>query len=84
MTINRRELLATGAAFGSALAIGKTSLADSSAELLQGKAEHVISIWLGGGMGQIDTFDPKRKGDPAAKTAGSYYESIDTDSCANT
>ena len=32
-----------------------------------GKAEHVISIWLGGGMGQIDTFDPKRKGDPKEK-----------------
>ena len=32
-----------------------------------GKAEHVISIWLGGGMGQIDTFDPKRKGDPKKK-----------------
>ncbi len=25
---------------------------------LRGTAEHVISIWLGGGMGQIDTFDP--------------------------
>ncbi|MCC6509551.1 MAG: DUF1501 domain-containing protein [Pirellulaceae bacterium] len=44
----------------------------------QGKAEHVISIWLGGGMGQIDTFDPKRRGDPAGKKAGSYYDSIDT------
>ncbi|MEC8473792.1 MAG: DUF1501 domain-containing protein, partial [Planctomycetota bacterium] len=43
-----------------------------------GKAEHVISIWLGGGMGQIDTFDPKKKGDPKAKKAGSYYESIET------
>jgi hypothetical protein len=45
---------------------------------LFGKAEHVISIWLGGGMGQIDTFDPKRRGDPTAKKAGSYYDSIDT------
>ncbi len=44
----------------------------------QGQAEHVISIWLGGGMGQIDTFDPKRRGDPKAKKAGSYYDSIDT------
>lgn len=43
-----------------------------------GKTEHVISIWLGGGMGQIDTFDPKRKGDPKEKIPGSYYESIDT------
>jgi hypothetical protein len=29
-------------------------------------------------MGQIDTFDPKRKGDPSKKVAGSYYESIET------
>ena len=29
-------------------------------------------------MGQIDTFDPKKKGDPKAKKAGSYYESIET------
>ncbi len=36
---------------------------DPSQPILRGKAEHVISIWLGGGMGQIDTFDPKRKGD---------------------
>ena len=43
-----------------------------------GKTEHVISIWLGGGMGQIDTFDPKQKGDPKEKIPGSYYDSIDT------
>lgn len=43
-----------------------------------GKAEHVISIWLGGGMGQIDTFDPKVVGDPKAKKPGSYYASVDT------
>ncbi|MEY4403995.1 MAG: hypothetical protein RIR91_2030, partial [Verrucomicrobiota bacterium] len=29
----------------------------------KGKAEHCIFIWLGGGMGQIDTFDPKALGD---------------------
>lgn len=43
-----------------------------------GKAEHVVSIWLGGGMGAIDTFDPKRRGDPKAKQAGSYYDAIET------
>lgn len=43
-----------------------------------GTAEHVISIWLGGGMGQMDTFDPKRKGDPKAKKPGAYYDAIDT------
>lgn len=44
----------------------------------RGKAEHCIFIWLGGGMGQIDTFDPKRRGDPKKKLAGSYYDSIPT------
>ena len=38
----------------------------------------MISIWLGGGMGQVDTFDPKRRGDPVKKVAGSYYDSIPT------
>ncbi len=46
--------------------------------LIRGKAEHVISIWLGGGMAQTDTFDPKRRGDPQSKKAGSYYDAIDT------
>jgi uncharacterized protein DUF1501 len=43
-----------------------------------GKAEHCIFVWLGGGAGQIDTWDPKRLGDPQAKKAGSYYKAIDT------
>lgn len=43
-----------------------------------GKAEHCIMIWLGGGSCHIDTWDPKRKGDPKAKKAGSYYDSIPT------
>ena len=46
----------------------------------KGKAEHCIFIWLGGGMGQIDTFDPKSLGDNQAskKKAGSLYPSIET------
>ncbi len=74
--MNRRRFLtaaAAGAALGPAIA-----RASSPAPLLKGKAEHVISIWLGGGMGQIDTFDPKRRGDPAKKLAGSYYDGIAT------
>jgi hypothetical protein len=43
-----------------------------------GNAEHVISIWLGGGIGQIDSFDPKRQGDPHAKKSGAYYAAVDT------
>jgi hypothetical protein len=44
----------------------------------RGKAEHCIFIWLGGGMAQTDTFDPKRLGDAAKKQAGSYYQAIST------
>lgn len=84
--IHRRKLIASAAAVvaGSRLvlpcsAAGEEPQNPSSHEgLLKGKAEHVISIWLGGGMGQIDTFDPKRRGDAKAKKPGSYYDSIDT------
>ena len=38
---------------------------EAEATPLAGKAEHVIFIWLGGGMAQIDTFDPKRRGNSA-------------------
>lgn len=77
-SINRREFLAAGTAFGCALAQSRVGFADAASELIQGKAEHIISVWLGGGMSQIDTFDPKRKGDPKKKMAGSYYDSIET------
>ena len=77
-TLNRRECLAAGAAALGAAALPRLGLANPAQQFLQGKAEHVISIWLGGGMGQMDTFDPKRKGDPKKKQAGSYYDPIDT------
>tara|TARA_R110002073_G_scaffold280622_1_gene444838 strand:- start:6034 stop:7338 length:1305 start_codon:yes stop_codon:yes gene_type:complete len=73
----RQSLAAIGAAAGGLL-LPSAAAASSASPLIQGKAEHVISIWLGGGMGQIDTFDPKRRGDPAAKKAGSYYAAVDT------
>ncbi|HVV98700.1 MAG TPA: DUF1501 domain-containing protein [Planctomycetaceae bacterium] len=76
--ITRRECLATGAAWAAGLAISSAGGAEPAPHSIRGKAEHVISIWLGGGMGQIDTFDPKRRGDPGKKLAGSYYDSIDT------
>jgi Protein of unknown function (DUF1501) len=46
----------------------------------KGKAEHCIFIWLGGGMAQIDTFDPKNLGVNLGKPqkAGSLYKAIDT------
>lgn len=43
-----------------------------------GRAEHCILIWLGGGMSQIDTFDPKRRGDSTKRVAGTDYAVIDT------
>jgi hypothetical protein len=72
--MNRRDFISAsvGAALLPAWARG------ASAPLLRGQARHVISIWLGGGMGQIDTFDPKRRGNPEKKIAGSYYDSIPT------
>ncbi|HEY1065474.1 MAG TPA: DUF1501 domain-containing protein, partial [Pirellulales bacterium] len=75
--LNRREFLSIGAAAAGTLALPGLGSA-ASPDPLRGRAEHVVSIWLGGGMGQIDTFDPKRMGDPTKKLAGSYYKSIDT------
>lgn len=46
--------------------------------IASGKAEHCIFLWLGGGMAQVDTFDPKRRGDPKTRTPGSDYDAIDT------
>jgi hypothetical protein len=74
--MNRREFLT--ASIGAVLLPKLLHAGAPAAPLLKGKAEHVISIWLGGGMGQIDTFDPKRRGDPVKKVAGSYYDSIPT------
>lgn len=43
----------------------------------RGNAESCIFIWLGGGASQIDTWDPKQRGD-GMKKAGSYYDPIST------
>lgn len=72
--MQRRQFLATTAA-ASMATLARNSFA---APVLRGQAEHVVSIWLGGGMGACDTFDPKRRGDPSKKLAGSYYDSIET------
>jgi hypothetical protein len=75
--MNRRHFLQSTAlaATASPLLHGTTPIAKP-----KGKAEHCIFIWLGGGMAQIDTFDPKVVGDPKAspKKAGSAYASIET------
>lgn len=69
--LNRRTFLASSAAIAASPLLAKPST-------VRGKAEHCIFLWLGGGMGQIDTFDPKAKGDPKGKKAGSAYASIET------
>ncbi|WP_417737805.1 DUF1501 domain-containing protein [Rosistilla oblonga] len=77
-SITRRDLLSAGALAAGGIALPRSASAESALPAMMGQAEHVISIWLGGGMGQIDTFDPKRKGDPANRKAGAYYDAIDT------
>lgn len=73
LPVDRRTFLATLAASTAAI-VPQPSVAAP----VRGKAEHVISIWLGGGMGAIDTFDPKRRADPTKKEVGSYYDQIKT------
>ncbi|MEX2578660.1 MAG: DUF1501 domain-containing protein [Verrucomicrobiales bacterium] len=78
----RRQFLSRSALLAGGTAAASPSLLASSnvVAMPKGKAEHVVFIWLGGGMAQIDTFDPKRQGDSKAdpKKAGSEYASIDT------
>src|SRR4030095_1770205 len=78
--LSRRDFIKRTAATTGALALGDDRvLADATPAAPLGKAEHCIFIWLGGGMSQIDTFDPKPTlGEPKTKKAGSYYPSIDT------
>jgi uncharacterized protein DUF1501 len=74
--MNRRDFLATSAALAASPVLGS----EDKPAPVRGKAEACIFIWLGGGMGQIDTFDPKamgvNRGTP--KKAGSLYDSIPT------
>ena len=75
---SRRAFLAASAAVAGGMALPRLGAAEPAESLFRGKAENVISVWLGGGMGHIDTFDPKRRGDPKKNLAGSYYDSIET------
>ena len=77
MPISRRTFLATAAASSAALG-SRPLLASTDTASPRGKAEHCIFIWLGGGSSQIDTWDPKAKGDAKEKKAGSYYDAIPT------
>jgi len=72
--MNRRDFLVASTAL---TALPTLTRAEAP---IRGTAEHVILLWLGGGMGQADTFDPKAKGDNVAnpKKTGSLYNSIPT------
>lgn len=80
----RRHFLHQAASGSAAAALASLTLPisaignDIKNELPLGKAEHCVFVWLGGGQGHLDTWDPKVKGDPKEKKPGSYYDSIET------
>ncbi|WDI41679.1 DUF1501 domain-containing protein [Bremerella sp. P1] len=79
--MHRRTFLQqTGALTGAALSGSSLLASPAAVNVPKGKAEHVIFLWLGGGMAQIDTFDPKQRGNSKAspKVAGSEYGTVDT------
>jgi hypothetical protein len=69
---NRRKFLTASA---SAMTLPTLLQADAAP---RGQADSCIFIWLGGGMAQIDTFDPKKMGDPKTKKPGSAYAAVPT------
>jgi Protein of unknown function (DUF1501) len=81
ITPSRRQFLEASLSAGALSLVGSTTGANDKPAIVphpRGKAEHCVFVWLGGGAAQIDTWDPKAKGDPKAKKAGSYYNAIDT------
>lgn len=74
----RRDFHKTLAAGAGASLLTTPGFANDQPQHPRGKAEHVISIWLGGGAAQIDTFDPKRVSKDGLKDPGSAYPAIDT------
>ncbi|MBI4626804.1 MAG: DUF1501 domain-containing protein [Verrucomicrobia bacterium] len=79
--MNRRDFLAHTATLAAMTALPRAF--GNPAPLAvppRGRAEQCIFIWLGGGMSQIDTFDPKKRGNSKAKPSlpGTDYELIDT------
>ena len=80
--MNRRTFLSHVATAAAAATLPSALRADGARIVShpQGKAEHCIFIWLGGGMSQIDTFDPKKRGNSKSKpsVAGTDYDIIDT------
>lgn len=75
--MHRRSFLTSTAAMGAYPLLAAQA---TTVNMPKGKAEHCIFIWLGGGMAQIDTFDPKDLGENLSKPSkpGSLYPSIET------
>lgn len=59
------------------LAASASPLLAAAPPVPKGKATSCIFLWMGGGMSQVDTFDPKGRGD-GKKKAGCYYDIIPT------
>jgi len=81
LNLSRRDLLKTSMATAAAAGLPVSSsllAAEKHAPPPIGKAEHVVFLWLGGGPAQVDTFDPKVRGDAKKRIPGSYYDAIDT------
>jgi hypothetical protein len=78
--MNRRHFLNSSAMLASSMALSRAfgSSIDSRTKVPRGRAEHCIFLWLGGGMAQIDTFDPKKRGNSKTSLAGTDYEVIET------
>lgn len=78
--MNRRTFLTRAAAATAVTLLPRPLTAASAPAVPLGKADHCIFIWLGGGMSQIDTFDPKRRGSSRARPSipGTDYDVIDT------
>jgi len=74
--MNRRNFLSASAALAAMPAFAKAA----PSKMPKGQAEHCIFVWLGGGMGHLDTFDPKAKAPNKGpnKKPGSLYDSIPT------
>jgi hypothetical protein len=83
--MNRRDFLTRTAALSAASVLPRPLFAASGinvqpAPLPRGKADHCIFMWLGGGMSQVDTFDPKKRGNSKGtpRQPGTDYNVIDT------
>ncbi len=76
--MNHRRAFIQKSAAASALTMTGLGPTRADEAIPLGKAEHCIFIWLGGGACHLDTWDPKRLGDPKTRKPGSAYPAIET------